>query len=122
MTTIKSTIEILRELREDNDFSQKQIAEMLGISQQQYSQYEMGTVEFPLRHFRKLSEFYDISADYLLGKTDRPQNKSYRNVYLTRNYSCIDLANNVMSLSEEGRKSVIEYIKLQKIKEKHYNS
>ena len=66
--------EIVRALREDNDFTQKQIAETLGIKQQQYSIYERGEQELPTRHIKKLALFYGISADYIL---NLPSNLKY---------------------------------------------
>ena len=54
--------EILRELRTDKDMSQKEVGVALGISQQQYSQYETGQIDLPLRHLRKLLDLYDVSA------------------------------------------------------------
>lgn len=59
--------ENLRALREDSDLSQKKIAEMLSITQQQYQLYESGKRELPLHHLAALCRFYGVSADYLLG-------------------------------------------------------
>ena len=114
---MKSVLEILHDLREDNDLSQKEIGKVLGISQQQYSQYENGIYELPLRYFYKLAEYYDVSADYLLGRTKLAEGKSFHNVYVTKRYSCDQLVEDVLSLSEAGRASVQEYIQLQKLKE-----
>ena len=58
---------ILRDLREDRDLTQKQVAELLGTSQTMYARYERGANELPLRHLMKLCKFYNISADYILG-------------------------------------------------------
>ncbi len=58
---------ILRDLREDRDLTQKQVAELLGTSQTMYARYERGANELPLRHLVKLCKFYNISADYILG-------------------------------------------------------
>ena len=58
--------ENLRALREDSDLSQKKIAEMLSITQQQYQLYESGKRELPLHHLAALCRFYGVSADYLL--------------------------------------------------------
>ena len=66
---MKTVIELFRELREDNDYSQSEIASVLGISQQHYSKYETGEYELPLRHFIKLAKYYDVSADYLIGRS-----------------------------------------------------
>ena len=56
----------LRELREDHDLSQKQVADVLGTSQTMYARYERRASELPLRHFIRLCEFYKVSADELL--------------------------------------------------------
>lgn len=64
---MKSYPEILRDLREDRDYTQKQIAEVLGTTQQVYSRYENGVNELPIRHLKTLCEFYQVSADYVLG-------------------------------------------------------
>ncbi len=58
--------ENLRALREDSDLSQKRIAEILSITQQQYQLYESGKRELPLRHLTVLCRYYGVSADYLL--------------------------------------------------------
>ncbi len=63
----------LKDLREDNDLFQKDIAKYLKISQQYYSEYEKGNRELPLRHFYSLCIFYNVSADYLLGFSDEPK-------------------------------------------------
>lgn len=61
----------LKDLREDADKSQAQIAEILGTSQTMYSRYERGALELPLRHFITLCKYYRVSADYLLGFSDK---------------------------------------------------
>ena len=60
-------IEILRGLREDNDLTQAQVAEVLGTSQTMYARYERGANELPIRHLVTLCHFYNVSADYFLG-------------------------------------------------------
>jgi transcriptional regulator with XRE-family HTH domain len=64
---VKPFIEILRGLREDNDLTQAQIAEVLGTSQTMYARYERGANEMPIRHLVTLCRFYNVSADYFLG-------------------------------------------------------
>ena len=59
----------LRDLREDHDKTQQQIADILGTSQTMYARYERGANALPLRHLLTLCEYYDVSADYLLGRT-----------------------------------------------------
>ena len=59
-------MEKLRGLREDNDLTQSQIAEVLGTSQTMYARYERGANELPIHHLVALCKFYNVSADYLL--------------------------------------------------------
>lgn len=60
-------VRIMRDLREDADKTQTQIAEMLGTSQTMYARYERGANELPIHHLIALSKFYDVSTDYILG-------------------------------------------------------
>ena len=59
--------EKLKGLREDNDLTQAQVAEILGTSQTMYARYERGANEMPIRHLVTLCKFYNVSADYFLG-------------------------------------------------------
>lgn len=63
-------IKRIRDLREDSDKTQTEIAEHLGISQTMYARYERGANELPIRHLIKLADFYGVSTDYILGRTD----------------------------------------------------
>lgn len=69
---MQTFIEKLKGLREDNDLTQTQIAEVLGTSQTMYARYERGANEMPLRHLVTICKFYNVSADYLLGTTPNP--------------------------------------------------
>lgn len=60
-------VRILRDLREDADKTQTQIAEILGTSQTMYARYERGANELPIHHLITLSQYYNVSTDYLLG-------------------------------------------------------
>jgi len=60
----------IRDLREDNDLSQAQIAKILGMSQTGYSKYETGANDIPTEILIKLARFYNTSIDYLLGETN----------------------------------------------------
>ena len=62
----------IRDLREDHDLNQTQIAKMLGMSQTGYSKYETGENDIPTVVLIKLARFYGTSVDYLLGETDDP--------------------------------------------------
>ena len=58
---------MIRDLREDADLTQTQVAEILGTSQTMYARYERGASELPVRHLIALCRFYQVSADYILG-------------------------------------------------------
>lgn len=63
---MKECTEIIRDLREDKDLKQSEVAELIGTTQQQYSKYENGNTEIPARVIVKLADFYGVSTDYLL--------------------------------------------------------
>lgn len=62
----------LKDLREDHDLTQAQLAKLLGIQQTVYSRYERGFQNLPLEYLLFLADFYQVSTDYLLGRTDNP--------------------------------------------------
>ena len=70
---MKQCYERLRDLREDNDLKQKEVADILNTTQQVYSRYENGLNEIPIHHLVTLSKFYKVSTDYILGLTDNPK-------------------------------------------------
>ena len=70
----KIYIKRMRDLREDHDKTQSEIAALLGTSQTMYARYERGANELPLRHLVVLCRYYGVSADYLLGLSDQPGN------------------------------------------------
>ena len=60
----------IRDLREDNDKTQAEIALYLGLKQQQYQRYECGTTEIPLHFLIMLAELYNVTLDYITGRSD----------------------------------------------------
>lgn len=60
----------IRNLREDSDLTQQDIAEYLGTSQTMYARYERGANEMPIRHLIRLAQYYNVSLDYLCGLSD----------------------------------------------------
>ena len=62
--------ENIRSLRIDNGYTQQQIADYLNVKQNTYSQYEVGTLNYSVNTLMKLADFYHVSVDYLLGRTD----------------------------------------------------
>ena len=63
----------LKDLREDKDMKQVQIAELLGIQQTVYSRYERGFQNIPIEHLIFLADYYNVSTDIILGRTDNPK-------------------------------------------------
>lgn len=61
----------IRDLREDHDKTQQEIADVLGTSQTMYARYERGANEMPIRHLITLCKYYEVSADYILGLVDK---------------------------------------------------
>lgn len=68
---MKEYYSILRELREDHDLTQTDIAELLGIRRTVYSRYERGCRSIPVEYLLKLADFYPVSLDYLFQRTPR---------------------------------------------------
>ena len=60
----------LKEIREDRDYKQKDIAKVLNTTQQQYSKYEIGIRVIPIEQLEKLADFYNLSIDYIIGRTN----------------------------------------------------
>ena len=63
----------LRDVREDHDMSQTQIAEILHTSQEQYSRWERGAYQMPIEHYKTLAKYYNVSIDYLAGVLETPR-------------------------------------------------
>lgn len=61
----------IRDLREDRDLNQTQVAKMLGMSQTGYSKYETGENDIPTNILIKLADYYEVSVDYLLNRTNK---------------------------------------------------
>ena len=65
--------ENIRNLREDHDKTQKELADYLNIKQTTYSKYELGKINIPVEVFIKLADFYNVTIDYLVGRTNKKQ-------------------------------------------------
>lgn len=63
----------LKDMREDKELTQKQVAEILNMKQQQYARYESGINEIPFEYIIKLANFYEVSIDYLAERTNNPK-------------------------------------------------
>ena len=76
----------LKDLREDNDKSQEEIAALLNTSRQQYARWESGQWQMPIEHYKTLSRYYDVSIDYLAGVTETPKTLSGGPYRLSKKY------------------------------------
>ena len=65
----------VRDLREDHDLTQRQVAAILGLTQPQYFRYEQGYRDLPTDILIRLADLYKTSTDYILGRTDNPKEK-----------------------------------------------
>lgn len=65
--------ENIRNLREDHDKKQQEIADYLHIKQTTYSKYELGKINIPIETLMKLADYYNVSIDYLLGRSDKKE-------------------------------------------------
>ena len=111
---MKKSFEIIRDLREDHDLKQSDIAAILQTTQQQYSKYETGKVDPPIHCFSILADFYHVSVDYLLGRTACANGADAYKEPVLENYVVDNLVADVLSLNTNGRKAVFDYIALQK--------
>ena len=73
---VQEIMKKLRDLREDHDMTQEEVADYLGTSQTMYARYERCANEMPLRHFIALCKLYRVSADEVLGTADSAKNKN----------------------------------------------
>ena len=111
---MKTFCEIIRELREDRDLKQSDIAEVLGTSQQYYSKYETGKYEMPIRCITALADYYKVSTDYLLGRSECSICPEDYKKPIVGAYTAEAMISDVLSLDANGRKAVRDYIALQK--------
>ena len=115
---MKEPYEIIRGLREDKDLRQSDIAKVIGTTQQHYSRCEQGDSDLQTRAVLSLANFYDVSTDYLLGRTACKEGIHSLNQSIVQGYTSGHLITDVLSLSPSGRRAVLEYIELQKLKER----
>ena len=116
---MKIYTEIIRGLREDRDMKQIEVAGALGISQQHYSKYETGENEMPIRAFIVLADFFGVSTDYLLGRTECREGVTVQNKKVCVDTTAGAVMSDILSLSAEGRTAVVEYIAMRKLKEQN---
>ncbi len=107
---MKELRELIRDLREDHDLRQKEVAAYLHISQQIYSNYERGRRVIPVWVVRSLAKYYRISTDYLLGvEIYYPGNIDLGRPYLG-NITLRDVMYDIQKLRTESRKELVRYL------------
>lgn len=100
----------LKNLRENKDLKQSQIADALHISQQNYSRYENGQVELPLGTLVQLADYFDVSVDYLLGRT-----MSQKDFDTIKDHKILDrpvheVLNELNNMTANQQKSLFDYL------------
>ena len=100
---MKQINEMIRELREDRDLKQSDVAKVLGIVQQTYSNYETGLYDLPLRHLMALSDYYHVSSDYILGNTAYNGTADSLNGNFTSTVSIGEFLSDAISLDKSNR-------------------
>lgn len=108
---MKETHEILRDLRENNNYRQEYIAQYLGTTQQTYSNYELGLREIPLHHIVKLSHLYQVSVDYLLGINSPYTGTTNLSMEYLDGVTLHDLVFDIQKLDVEKRKSLAQFVR-----------
>lgn len=102
---------IIRDLREDRDLKQKTVAEYLGVSQQTYSNYENGRRDIPLWAVLKLSEYYKVSTDYLLGADSGYLGSPNLSRKYLGDVTMHDVLFRIQKLDPEKRRELLHFIK-----------
>ena len=110
MTGMSGLSNRLRYIRESRGYNQTQIAHLLQTSQQTYSRYENGEHDLPSRHLFRLAEFYQVSADYLLCRTERPVPVTPPAVPEEENLSREEIALLIERLTTLDRSHLLNYL------------
>lgn len=114
---MKSTNQILRDLRTDHDLTQADVAEVLGMPQQSYSLYERGRMELHVSDLPKLSKLYGVSVYYLLGMTDFRYDLDQLNSPYVQDLTVGAFLSDLLALDGPDRKAAVDYVSLLKLKQ-----
>lgn len=105
---------VIKDLREDNDIKQKTVAEYLGVSQQTYSNYENGHREIPIWVVLKLSRYYKVSTDYLLGADSGYLGNTNLSGKYLGDTTLHDVVYELQKLDTADRRDLLKYIQFLK--------
>ena len=107
---MKELKQLIRDLREDHDLTQREVAAYLGVSQQTYSNYENGVREIPTNTVVALARFYKVSTDYLLGADlNYLGSTNLRNPYVDQ-VTMHDVLYDLQKLDPDDRKYLLKYL------------
>ncbi|MBP1917220.1 transcriptional regulator with XRE-family HTH domain [Lederbergia galactosidilyticus] len=110
----------LKLLRTNKKLTQQNMANFLGITRQGYAKYETGQSEPDNETIKKLADFFDVSTDYLLGRTDKPnEEKTAEEIYEDPDFQYA--MRSAQGLSEESKQKVFDFIEMMKEVEKARN-
>ena len=104
------TPEIIRNLREDHEYKQETIAKYLGVVQQTYSNYAKGHTSLPLDYLVKLTKFYNVSADFLLGLTTFQKPSSEMEKIYAQGKTLGEIASALVTLSADKRRLLLDFL------------
>lgn len=104
------TPEIIRNLRENHEYKQETIAKYLGVVQQTYSNYEKGHTSLPLDYLVKLTKFYNVAADFLLGLTTFQKPSSEMEKIYAQGKTLGEIASALVTLSADKRKMLLDFL------------
>lgn len=114
---MKTVPERIKGLREDNDLLQSQVAEVLGITQQTYSNYETGIHEPPLRHIKRLAVLYSVSCDYILDISQLKLPPDKISNLLEHNPRIAFIIDTIVNLTPQDISLVADFVKMLHMRE-----
>lgn len=114
----KKSTDILRGLREEKGLTQAGVAEILGIAQQTYSNYETGDYDLPVRHLIALAEYYHVTSDYILGMTKFRGTIKELNTMIRPDVTFGQLISDILSLDSASKAAVVDYVDLLKLRQR----
>lgn len=100
----------IKDLRENQQLKQRQVADYLGISQQAYSYYELDKRELPARHVVNLAKLYHVSTDFILGVEPAPAGSYDLNAKYVQGVSLKDVLINLGKLNKTSRQDMVKYL------------
>lgn len=107
---MKELNERIRDLREDNDLKQSDIADYLGVTQQTYSNYETGNRDIPTNVVIQLAQFYKVSTDYLLSSNASYVGNVDMNAQYLGDVTLHDIVYDLQKLNKLNRKELVDYV------------